>query len=208
MSSKKLPDVSKGPRPLSTEEVRKKSRLFPDGWAEDVLHFWFQELQPRDWFSSHARLDEKIRERFGDLCAALRDDPPALERADVRTMLAAIIVFDQFPRNIYRGTPAAYATDSNALALAKSAVANGKDRLLPEKQRHFLYMPFMHSEDRATQAESMRLFSELDPDGMKWARHHYDVVERFGRFPHRNAILGRQSTPEEQEFLKNEPSLV
>lgn len=185
------------------------SKKLPDGWADDVLRFWFEELTPDDWFSGHAHLDERIRERFGDLCAALRSDPPALDGADARTLLAAIIAFDQFPRNIYRKTPAAYASDSNALALAKAAVASGKDRSLPPMQRNFVYMPFMHSEDLAAQAESVRLFSELGGgDSLKYARHHMDVVQRFGRFPHRNAILGRRSTPEELEFLKSEPPLV
>lgn len=188
------------------------SKKLPNGWAndwaDDVLRFWFEELTPNDWFSIEAHLDERIRQRFGDLCVALRSDPPPLQDADARTLLAAIIVFDQFPRNIYRKTPAAYASDGNALALAKAAVASGKDRSLPSVQRNFVYMPFMHSEDLAAQAESVRLFSELGGEGLKYARHHHDVVKRFGRFPHRNAILGRQSTPEELEFLKNEPPLV
>ena len=185
------------------------SKKLPAGWADDVLRFWFEELTPEDWFGGHAHLDERIRQRFGELCAALRSQPPALDDADARTLLAAIIVFDQFPRNIYRKTPAAYASDDKALALAKAAVHSGKDGSLPPMQRHFLYMPFMHSEQLAAQAESVRLFTELGiADGVKYARHHHDVVKRFGRFPHRNEILGRRSTPEELEFLKDEPPLV
>jgi len=179
------------------------------GWVDDVLHFWFEELNPKDWFTSSERVDEMCRARFGDVYAALKADPPSPQSADARTLLAAIIVFDQFPRNIFRRTPDAYVTDASALALARYAVESGKDRTLPEMQRHFLYIPFMHSEDLAAQAESVRLFTELGiADGVKYARHHHDVVERFGRFPHRNSILGRRSTAEELEFLKTEPPLV
>lgn len=185
------------------------SKKLPAGWVDDVLQFWFEELKPAEWFSSHAHLDERIRQRFGALCEALRSEPPALDDADARTLLAAIIVFDQFPRNIYRKTPAAYASDEHALALARVAVETGKDRSLPPMPRHFIYMPFMHSEDLRAQEQSLRLFSELGiADGVKYARHHHDVVKRFGRFPHRNDILGRHSTSEELEFLKNEPALV
>lgn len=185
------------------------SKKLPPGWADDVLHFWFEELDQKDWFSSSARVDEICRARFGDIYAALKADPPRAESADARTLLAAIIVFDQFPRNIFRKTPDAYATDAIALTLARHAVESGKDRLLPQMQRHFLYMPFMHSEDLKAQAESVRLFTALGvPDGVKYARHHHGVVERFGRFPHRNSILGRRSTPEELEFLKTQPPLV
>jgi len=185
------------------------SKELPAGWADDVLHFWFEELKPEDWFSSDTRIDEKCRARFGGIHAALKANPPDPELASARALLAAVIVFDQFPRNIFRRTPAAYATDANALALARYAVASGKDRSLPGMQRHFLYMPFMHSEDPAMQAESVRLFNELGiADGLKYALHHHDIVQRFGRFPHRNAILGRASTPEELEFLKSQPPLV
>lgn len=185
------------------------SKKLPAGWVDEVLRFWFEELKEQDWFSSSAQVDDICRARFGDIYAALKEDPPAAESADARTLLAAVLVFDQFPRNIFRKTPDAYATDANALTLARQAVESGKDRALPEKQRHFLYMPFMHSEDLTAQAQSVRLFTDLGiEEGVKYARHHHDVVERFGRFPHRNAILGRRSTPEELEFLKTEPPLV
>lgn len=189
------------------------SKKLPDGlsenWVEEVLRFWFEELDEEDWFSGGARVDEKCRGRFGPLYAALKSEPPDPQSADARTLLAAVIAFDQFPRNMFRETPEAYATDNTALELARAAVASGKDLSLEKMQRHFLYMPFMHSEDLTAQAESVQLFTELGtPDGVKYARHHHDVVERFGRFPHRNTILGRRSTPEEVEFLKTEPPLV
>lgn len=185
------------------------SKKLPDDWAEDVLRFWFEELSEKDWFSGKTRVDTMCRERFGALYAALKATPPDPAGADARTLLAAVIVLDQFPRNMFRRTPEAYATDNDALGLARAAVASGKDRSLNQMQRHFLYMPFMHSEDLTAQAESMQLFTELGlPDVVKYARHHHDVVERFGRFPHRNSILGRRSTPEELEFMKAEPQLV
>lgn len=185
------------------------SKKLPDDWVDEVLRFWFEELSEQDWFRGGVSVDEMCRSRFATLYATLKDHPPELENADARTLLAAVIVFDQFPRNMFRRTPAAYATDPAALALARAAVARGQDRSLSPMQRHFLYMPFMHSEELAAQAESVRLFAELGvPDGVKYARHHHGVVARFGRFPHRNAILGRESTPEEMEFLKTAEALV
>jgi uncharacterized protein (DUF924 family) len=178
------------------------------GWAEEVLSFWFTELQPNDWFSGSARVDDACRSRFGQLYRALQASPLLPSSLDARSLLAAVIVFDQFPRNLFRGSAAAYATDARALELARHAVATGMDRSLKEQERHFLYMPFMHSEDRAMQAESVRLFAQLGTDGLKWAKHHHGIVERFGRFPHRNALFGRTSTPEELEFLKHEPSFA
>lgn len=176
------------------------------GWSKDVLCFWFTELQPNDWFGGASQVDDAIRSRFGELYRALQAGPLLPTSLDARGLLAAVIVFDQFPRNLFRQSAAAYATDSRALEIARYAVATGQDRLLKEQERHFLYMPFMHSEDRALQAESVRLFSELGTDGMQWARHHHEIIARFGRFPHRNAMFGRASTPEEIEFLKTEPS--
>jgi uncharacterized protein (DUF924 family) len=185
------------------------SKKLPEGWAHDVLHFWFEELTEQDWFEGGKRVDEQCRNRFQPVYEALKSNPPDPRHIDAETLLAVVIVFDQFPRNMFRKTPEAYATDTEALALAKAAIASGKDRELSQKQRHFLYMPFQHSEDSTAQAESVRLFSGLGiPDGVKYARHHHDVVERFGRFPHRNAILGRRSTAEELDFLKTEPALV
>lgn len=180
----------------------------PAAWAKDVLYFWFAELQPNDWFSGSAHVDEACRSRFSNLYQALQASPLLPSSLDARSLLAAVIVFDQFPRNLFRESAAAYGTDARALELARHAVAAGLDRGLKEQERHFLYMPFMHSEDRAMQAESLRLFTELGGEDLKWARHHASIVERFGRFPHRNAILGRTSTPEELEFLKAEPSFA
>ena len=148
----------------------------PLNWADDVLHFWFEELSPKDWFGSSTQVDDQCRSRFGDTYAALKANPPAHEVTDARTLLAAVIVLDQFPRNIFRKTPDAYATDAEALELARHAVKSGKHRSLPPQQRHFLYLPFMHSEDLTAQAESLRLFNELGiPEGVKYERQHHGV---------------------------------
>lgn len=193
--------------PAQTSPRGDTSTSAPSGWAEDVLRFWFTELRPEDWFSGSAEVDAAIRARFGSLHQALQASPLLPSGLDARSLLAAVIVFDQFSRNLFRRSVTAYATDARALELARYAVATGMDRSLKEQERYFLYMPFMHSEDRTMQAESVRLFGELGvADGAKWARHHQGIVERFGRFPHRNAIFGRTSTPEELEFLRTEPS--
>ena len=179
-------------------------RLMP--WIEAVNRFWFVELDPDDWFSAEPEVDEKISSRFGDLRAALKHEPPSAEALDAQGHVAAVIVFDQFSRNLFRRSPEAYATDDLALALARHAIENGLDVALTPRQRQFLYMPFMHSEDRAMQARSVSLFGKLGlADQLGYAEHHKAIVDRFGRFPHRNEVLGRSSTAEERAFLSNEP---
>ena len=173
-------------------------------WVSAVLRFWFTELMPRQWFIKDEELDALIRERFLPAYEHVRQSLFADQELSARETLAAVIVLDQFPRNMFRGTPQAFATDAQALAMAQSAVAQGQDRELSKKQRLFLYMPFQHSEDRAVQARSIELFTALG-ENLGYARRHQEVIERFGRFPHRNAILGRTSTPEEREFLEHNP---
>jgi uncharacterized protein (DUF924 family) len=170
-------------------------------WVDQVLNYWFDELKPEAWFTKDERVDAAITERFGTLhaqVARLRPD-------ELRTPLehvAAVIALDQFPRNMFRGSPRAFATDPLALAIAQHAIAAGLDQQLTSQQRWFLYMPFQHSEDRAVQARSVELFTQLgDRDNIGWAQRHKEVIDRFGRFPHRNAVLGRESTPEERQFL-------
>jgi len=176
----------------------------PD-WVEAVLHFWFEELQPNDWFTKNEQLDETIRQRFLPLYEQLAQHVPPEVLSDARGVLAAVIVLDQFPRNMFRGSPRAFATDNQALALADQAIRASLDRQLSLAQRSFLCMPFQHCEDRATQARSVELFAKIDPNGLDYAQRHKDIVDRFGRFPHRNAVLGRPSTPEEIEFMKTHP---
>jgi uncharacterized protein (DUF924 family) len=170
-------------------------------WIEDVYRFWFEELRPVDWFRSTQHTDAAVRQRFAELYRMLAESPAAASTPS--EAVAGVIVLDQFPRNMFRGSPQAYASDAAALGLAQSAIAAGFDQGLGLRERQFLYMPFQHSEDRAAQRQSLDLFTRLgESDLLRFAEDHAAIVSRFGRFPHRNAILGRASTPEEIEYLK------
>jgi uncharacterized protein (DUF924 family) len=170
-------------------------------WANDVLAFWFEELRPQDWFERSDLIDDTIRARFGQLHSALAEAAPSMTFDDPQTALAAIIVFDQFSRNMFRGEPRAFATDSLALFIARHAIEQGYDATVPEQWRHFFYMPLMHSETAADQEHCVALFAALPGDSVKYAIEHRDIIARFGRFPHRNQILGRKTTNTEQAFL-------
>ena len=166
-------------------------------WRADVLKFWFG-LTYDDWFRNDADLDHQIKQRFLKLWAEKRQLPVRSFLADPLTALAAVILFDQFPRNMFRGNADQFATDHLALGIATGAVDQGLDEELTRDERAFLYLPFEHSENMADQKRSMLLFTELGDDRyLKYAKLHHDIVERFGRFPHRNAMLGRASRPEE-----------
>jgi uncharacterized protein (DUF924 family) len=170
---------------------------------DEVVAFWFEELKPEDWFKADAARDADIAARFGEVYERLRNGVPESWLGVPRGWLAAIIVLDQFPRNLFRGTARAFATDQAALDLAKRAIAEGVDLQLTPAQRSFVYMPFQHSEDKADQARSIELFTALgNPLNLDFAIRHKDIIDRFGRFPHRNAILGRKSTEEETAFLR------
>ena len=169
---------------------------------DEVLAFWFEELTPDDWFGGGDEVDDRIRGRFLALHEALRDEVPESWRATARGVLAAVIALDQFPRNMYRGDRQAFAADPAALALAMEAIERGLDQAMSTDERKFLYLPFEHSEDPAVQARSVELFASLDDeDTLGYAVRHKEIIDRFGRFPHRNEVLGRASTPEEIEFL-------
>mgnify|MGYP005850410919 CR=1 FL=1 len=168
-----------------------------------ILKFWFEELDPKDWWRKDDALDAKVAARFAGVYEELRKSVPAPWLDTPEGVLAAILVLDQFPRNMFRNTPRAFATDAQALALAKRAIAEGIDTKLEPRKRAFVYMPFQHSEDRADQARSIALFTAHgDPLNLDFALKHKAIIDRFGRFPHRNEILGRASTAEELEFLK------
>jgi uncharacterized protein (DUF924 family) len=170
-------------------------------WAEQVTRYWFEELPPEAWFRKDTRVDDAIRERF----AAVHEEVARMRPEQLTTprdCVAAVIVLDQFPRNMFRGSPRAFATDALALSISQHAIAAGLDQQLDRQQRWFLYMPFQHSEDRAVQARSIELFTQLnDPENLGYARRHQEIIDRFGRFPHRNEVLGRVSTPQEAEFI-------
>jgi len=165
-----------------------------DLWVREILDFWFAHGWD-DWWRPGKAFDLEIRERFLALWEERRENVPEefLEGAD--DALAAVILFDQFPRNMFRGHADQFSTDPLALAIAKGAVERGHDDGMTPERRGFLYMPFQHSEDSRNQRQSLLLFTALgDAEMLRYARLHHDVIARFGRFPHRNAILGRKPT--------------
>ncbi|MCG9681282.1 DUF924 domain-containing protein [Vibrio sp. Isolate23] len=170
--------------------------------AEEVLSFWFEELEPKDWFISSETIDNKIQQRFGDLITRAAQCELYSWRTNALGRLAEVIVLDQFSRNIYRGTPSAFAQDPLALSLAQEAIALGKDAELTPQQRAFLYMPFMHSESALIHERAVELFKAPGMENnYEFEIKHKVIIDRFGRYPHRNKILGRESTEEEIEFL-------
>ena len=179
--------------------------------AQEVLDFWFgREDEPgygefrEAWFRKDPEFDKLVRDRFEDLYEAAAAGDLDVWKEEALSCLALVIVLDQFPRNMFRGDPRSYATDRKAQETAEYAVDRALDRELPEFQRTFLYMPFMHSEDLEHQRRSVELFRRLagnETDSSHYAVRHMEIIERFGRFPHRNEVLGRQTTPEEAEFL-------
>jgi uncharacterized protein (DUF924 family) len=181
------------------------SDVVSEAWVGEVLGFWFEELGRKGWFRKDAATDAAIRERFAPLIDEI--DTRAIDDsvADANRALASVIVLDQFTRNIHRDSPRAFAYDELARAIAKLAIALHFDQRLPAERRIFLYLPLEHSEAIVDQFRSVELISALgDEEFTRYAKAHCDVIERFGRFPHRNAVLGRPSTPEEEAFL-NEP---
>jgi len=179
----------------------------------DVLDFWFgapgspERAGDRElWWSVDAAFDEEVRRRFLDLHEAAAAGRLDGWRDSPESALALVLALDQLPRNMFRGTPRAYATDARALAAAEAALARGFDRALPFAMAKFFYLPLMHSEEAARQRRCVALFephrdAPAGEKSLESARRHLEIVERFGRFPHRNAVLGRSSTPEEAAFL-------
>ncbi len=169
--------------------------------ADEVLAFW-REAGPEKWFSKDEAFDQIIQDRFLPTYeAAARGDLNEWELTP-EGALAVIILLDQFPRNMFRGQRETYKTDPVALMVADRAIERGFDHKVEPEFRRFFYLPFMHSESLRHQERSVTLNEALNEDSAKWARHHHDIVARFGRFPHRNAILGRETTPEEEAFLQ------
>lgn len=168
-----------------------------------VLHFWFETLEPAQWFRKEAALDAAVRTRFGPLHEAAAAGELWAWRDTPRGRLAEILVLDQFSRNLHRDDPRAFAQDPMALVLAQEAVAQGLDRELPVVERSFLYMPYMHSESLKVHEEALLLFDQPGlEDNLRFEHLHRDILLRFGRYPHRNAILGRESSAEELAFLE------
>lgn len=167
-----------------------------------VIEFWFGELEPKQWFAKDPILDLMIEAKFALLVEQARVGELFAWRAHPQGRLAEIILIDQFSRNIFRDQPAAFSADPVALVLAQEAIAIGADQVLPPKKRAFLYMPFMHSESALIHAQAVELFDQPGLEyNLEFERQHKAIIDRFGRYPHRNKILGRPSSPEELEFL-------
>ncbi len=167
-----------------------------------ILDFWFTELDPKQHFAKDTALDEAIRTRFGATLEAAARCELFAWRATPEGRLAEVLVLDQLSRNVYRDTARAFAQDALALALAQELVASGQDRSLPLAQRSFAYMPYMHSESALVHAEAAVLFDQAGmEDTLRFELAHKAIIDRFGRYPHRNTLLGRTSTPEELAFL-------
>lgn len=173
-------------------------------WIDSVQTFWFEEIDRALWFRKSEDFDAMIRARYRaiyDQCVADFDLASAV--ASPEQALARVIVLDQFPRNMFRGSAKAFATDPLALSVAKAVTAQNLDRGMDKNRRLFLYLPFEHSEAIADQNRAVELIGDLgDPELLRYAVAHRDIIERFGRFPHRNVSLGRPSTPEEIQFLQ------
>lgn len=167
---------------------------------DDVLAFW-REAGRDKWFTQDDAFDADIREKFLATYEAAAAGKLDAWEADAEGTLALLIVLDQFPRNMFRGSVRCYATDSRARAVAHRALKRGCDQDVPEAERGFFFLPFMHSEDMADQQRCVALYREAGDADVTYAERHADIIRRFGRFPHRNALLGRPTTPEEQEFL-------
>lgn len=171
--------------------------------VESVLAFWFEESKPAQWYRRDAAFDQEIEKRFGGLHEAARNNRLDDWQTQPRSALARIIILDQFSRNIFRDSPKAYAFDDMALAASRDAISRDLDTQFSAKQQAFFLMPFMHAENLSVQKESVRHFKTRmsGGDNLKHAIEHHDIIARFGRFPHRNKVLGRASTPEEIDYL-------
>jgi len=171
-------------------------------WVRDVLTFWFDELETMQWFKKDDDVDTAIEQRFKGVHQQVSEAGLDTLSTAPRTALAAVIVLDQFSRNMFRGTAKSFDSDPKALELAERILANGLDRDFNADEKAFCYLPFEHSEALANQKRSVELFQALGNENYaNYAQAHLDIIEKFGRFPHRNAILGRTSTSEENEYL-------
>jgi len=193
---------------LTLFEEPAKTPCAEPSWVGDVLHFWFEELGDGCWFAKSDAIDAQIRDRFLQLHTQLLEHD-GLGVSEPRSILAAVIILDQFSRNLFRADARAFSADPIARRLSKAAIAQGIDTQLKNGQeKYFLYLPFEHSEDREDQALAQTLIRQLGNE--KWTRYataHMRIIERFGRFPHRNDLLRRVSTADEVAFLK-EPVIL
>ncbi len=175
----------------------------------EVLAYWFAPANRHLWFRSTPALDAALQQRFGATWDAARQGKHNDWQREAHGALALVIVLDQFPLNMFRGSAKAFATEAQALGVAGHAIEQGWDVGLTDEEKAFLYMPFMHSEALADQERAVVLFSAAGlENNLRYARHHRELIRRFGRFPHRNAILGRPSTPEELAYLRSREAFL
>lgn len=175
----------------------------------DILDFWYSEDMRARWFASTPQLDMEIRNRFEQVWRDAADGGLDWWKDSAQGCLALVIVLDQFPLNMYRGEARSFSTEQAAIEVSKFAIARGYDREIPAEQLAFLYLPLMHSERLADQDLSLRMFEQPGLEGnLRWARHHRELIARFGRFPHRNRILGRESSPEEVAYLASKQAFL
>ncbi len=170
---------------------------------DEILKFWFEEISPSQWWTKSDDFDQLIRERFLDVHSRAVRCELFEWRTDAKGRLAEIIVLDQFSRNMFRGTPLAFSNDQMALVLSQEAISLGGDMQLKPEERSFLYLPFMHSESIKIHEKAEQLYRKHGVQStLEWEVKHKKIIEKFGRYPHRNEILGRKSTDEELDFLK------
>ncbi|MBX9820735.1 DUF924 family protein [Afipia birgiae] len=178
------------------------SEVTPSIAPQDIVMFWRNAGYER-WYTKDDAFDQTLRDRFMGVWKAAREGKLSAWQDTDDGTLALLIVLDQFPRNMFRNDARAFSTDALARAVAARAIAEGRDLRTDPAMRSFMYLPFEHSEDMADQERSVALFEQLDADSLKWAVLHADIIRKFGRFPHRNAVLGRTTTPGEAAFLKD-----
>lgn len=194
--------ASAGEEPMAALSSARAASAQTPAAAQEVVAFW-EEAGPALWFAKDARFDERFRTRFHAQYEAAARGDLASWSSTPNGALALLILLDQYPRNSFRGTPRMYATDAAARKIADAAIAAGHDRDITPDLRLFMYIPFAHSENLVDQERSVELARTLSPNDLAHAEHHRDIIRRFNRFPHRNAILGRVSTAEEQAYLDN-----
>lgn len=170
----------------------------------NIIEFWFEECSPKDWFQKNDAFDQMLKDRFASIHQAATAGDLFIWRDCPEGRLAEILILDQFSRNMFRDSAQSFAYDGMALVLAQEMVARGDDQKLIQVQRTFTYMPYMHSESRIVHEEGMRLFADNGEEtNLRYMKAHKDIIDQFGRYPHRNEILGRTSTEAEIEFMKN-----
>ena len=172
--------------------------------AEELLDYWFSESVAKLWFNSTPEFDQELRDKFMDTYQAASEGQLNDWQETAKGALALVIIFDQLPLNMFRGKPESFAAEAKAREIAGQSIDNGFDQTFTDKQKAFLYMPFMHSEDLDDQDRSVALYEKANlNDNLRFAHHHREIIRRFGRFPHRNDILGRESTQEELDYLSS-----